>query len=433
MPFVSISNRQNTVRATTAKLAAIAALSVVLSACGTAGNSGGLGDLAKSDSTAVIPALNTPIPIGKSPTPTMTPTNTPVPSPTTLPSPTPLPYTDDWPAELAAVADTMIDQEEGVFGVVILEESGDVLYSRNSTMPFITASLYKLILMADILMRVEQGELTLDQPITLQPDFFEDGEAGDTYFTAEEVGGTATIRELLYYVGDYSSNVSARCLLQFTNWESMTQTARQSGMERTYFFVNPDDLAEWPPAPGPDSSQEEADLARQFVEENFQASGPVNLTTSKDMAAYQLGLIKGTVVSPYVSAQILSILKEQEIDDRIPALLDDRFNFAHKPGNLIHAVHDVGVIFTPGEARVLTALSEGLIWDGRAHELIQRLALIATGQIDIPPISEAAMRDDGVVQVEFGPPKDAREIVRDPEVIIGIPTPTSAPDTSPEA
>ncbi|CAN5855599.1 hypothetical protein BH24CHL4_BH24CHL4_21250 [soil metagenome] len=400
------------------------ALAVVLVGCGTAGTGNAVGEISQADNSTTIPALNTPIPIGRSPTPTVTPTNTPV------PSPTPIPYSNEWPAKLASTADSMIDQEEGVFGVMILEESGDVLYSRNSTMPFITASLYKLILMADILKRVEQGELTLDQPITLNPEFFEDGVAGDTYFTADEVGGTATIRELLYYVGDYSSNVSARSLLQFTNWDSMTQTARQSGMERTYFFVNPENLAEWPTAPGPDSSQEETDLARQFIEDSVEESGPVNLTTSKDMAAYQLGLIKGTVVSPYVSAQILSILREQEIDDRIPALLDERFDAAHKPGNLIHAAHDVGVIFTPGEPRVLSALSEALIWDGRAHELIQRLALIATGQTDIPPISESAMVDGVVVAVVFGPPKDAREIVKDPEVIR---TPTPGSETSPEA
>jgi hypothetical protein len=136
------------------------------------------------------------------------------------------------------------------------------------------------------------------------------------------------------------------------------------------------------------------------------------------MASYQLGLIDGTVVSPYVSAQILSILRLQEIDDRIPVLLDSRFTVANKPGNLIHAVHDVGVIFTPGEPRVLAALSEGLIWDGRDHEVIQRLALVATGNRDVPPVSEAAMQDHGVVEVVFGPATDSREVIADPARIV---------------
>jgi len=82
---------------------------------------------------------------------------------------------------------------------------------------------------------------------------------------------------------------------------------------------------------------------------------------------------------------------------------------------------------------VLSALSEAVVWDGRAHELIQRLALIATGQTNIPPISDSAMIDGGVVQVVFGPPKDAREVIEDPEVIVGVPTPTPAPEPGTDA
>lgn len=365
------------------------------------------------------PIIQTPLSIRQSPTPLPTATFTPEPTATLVP------YSDEWPESLKAVADDLITQEDGVFGVVMLDSAGNVLYSRNSTLPFITASLYKLVVMADILKRVEYGEISLDQEILLEPSLFEDGEDGDTYFTAADIGGYATVRELLYYVGDYSSNVSARILLRFTDWASLTETARQSGMEQTYFYVDPTTTSLWPPTPGPDSSPEEAEIARAFVIENFETTGPVNLTTAKDMAAYQLGLINGTVVSPYVSAQILSILQRQEINDRIPVLLDPRFHSAHKPGNLIHAVHDVGVIFTPSQPRVLAALSEGLVWDGRAHEVIQRLALVAIGQQDIPPVSEASMQDHGVVQVVFGPAVDAHTLVADPQVIIAAPTATS--------
>jgi beta-lactamase class A len=394
----------------------IAMAMVSLASCGAAGTPRSDPEvIGQAESTTTT--LRTPIPIGRSPTPMPTPTITPIPSPTQIP------YSDEWNPDLAQVADRLIDAEEGVFGVVFLDRDGEVLYSRNSETPFITASLYKLVLMADILKRVEQGELTLDQEVRLDETFFTEGIAGDTYWTAQDVGTTAPIRELLLAVSAYSSNVSARSLLQFTTWESLTLTARQSGMERTYFLVNPRLLDEWPPAPGSDSSQAEVDIARQFIEESFDESGPVNLSTPKDMASYQFGLLDGTVVSPYVSEQLLSMQRYQQIDDRIPALLDDRFTVAHKPGNLIHVVHDVGIIYTPSEPRVLAAMSEALIWDGRAHELIQRLALIATNQSDIPPISAEAMVEGGGIVVEFAPPPDPSTVVLDPEVIVGVPTP----------
>ncbi|MBX3070962.1 MAG: serine hydrolase [Thermomicrobiales bacterium] len=401
-------------------LAVVCLALLLLAGCGTAG-SGGPGEI--SMNSGETPEIQTPVSISRSPTPEPTPTFTPE------PTNTPIPYTDDWPADLATVADNLIDQEDGVFGVVILDAEGEVLYSRNSTIPFVTASLYKLVVMADILKRVERGEISLDQEILLEPALFQDGEDGDTYFTAADIGGTATVRDFLYYVGDYSSNVSARALLRFTDWQSLTETARQSGMTQTYFYVDPTTTSLWPPTPGADSSAGEAAVAESFVMDQFTSSGPVNLTTAMDMASYQLGLINGTVVSPYVSAQILSILRLQEIDDRIPVLLDSRFTVANKPGNLIHAVHDVGIIFTPGEPRVLAALSEGLIWDGRAHEVIQRLALIATGNRDVPPVSEAAMQDHGVVEVVFGPATDSREVIADPAQIVS-PEATTEPSAS---
>ncbi|MGE3797185.1 MAG: serine hydrolase [Thermomicrobiales bacterium] len=405
-------------------IAAAALCLLMLAGCGAAG-SGSPGRTVSQELTQT-PGVQTPLSISVSPTPQPTPTNTPE------PTNTPIPYTDEWPADLAQVADNLIDQEDGVFGVVILDGDGTVLYSRNSTVPFITASLYKLVVMADILKRVEYGEISLDEEIVLEPALFEEGVDGDTFFKPEDVGTTTTIRDMLYYVGDYSSNVSARALLRYTNWDSLTQTARESGMEQTYFYVDPTTTSLWPPVAGPDSTQAEVDIARQFIEENFEAAGPVNLTTSKDMAAYQLGLLQGTVVSPYVSAQILSILRYQEIDDRIPVLLDSRFSTAHKPGNLIHAVHDVGIIFTPGEPRVIAALSGGLIWDGRAHEVIQRLALVATGQRDVPPVSEASMQDHGVVQVVFGDPLNARELVADPAEIRERPAPSGESSAQPD-
>lgn len=396
------------------RLALLPLVAVLLVACGTAGNPDPA-DLA-DNSTAIV--VNTPIPIRQSPTPTATATST------ATATATAIPYSDDWPPELVTVADNLIEAEDGVFGVVILDSDGNVLYSHNSTTPFITASLYKLVLMADIFKRVEFGELSLNQEVTLQPDFFEDGEAGDTYFTAADLGGSAPIRELLLAVGDYSSNVSARSLLQFTNWASLNETARECGMVRTHLMANPAELPEWPPIAGADGSQEDSDTMRAFIEQSFADSGPVNLSTAQDMAAYQLGLIQGTVVSPYVSAQILSILRYQEIRDRIPALLDDQFTTANKPGNLVHAVHDVGVIFTPGEPRVLAAMSGAVVWDGRAHELIQRLALIAVGRTNIPPISDRAMEDGGGMQVVFGPPQDPNAVIADPEALLGTRTPT---------
>ncbi|CAN5646725.1 hypothetical protein BH23CHL5_BH23CHL5_25280 [soil metagenome] len=384
----------------TPKLAVLLAVVLAVAACGSSQDQK-TGEIAQPVGTGQ-PELHTPIPIGRSPTPTVAPTNTPA------------PFDQTWRPAQTEAANRLIDAEEGVFGVVIMDEAGNVLFSRNSTAPFVTASLYKLVVMADILKRLELGELDLDEPIYLEPEVFLDGIGGDTYFLSSDVSGTSTIREMLLAVGAYSSNVSARTLLTFTDTDSLNETAREIGMENTWILTPFESIESWPPQPGPDSSQAETDLAARFVEDLVQDDGIVSLTTSMDMATYQLGLARGTTISPWVSEQILAICFEQQIRDRIPYLLDGRFTVSNKPGNLIRVVNDVGVIFTPGEPRVVSVLSEALIWDGRAHEVIQRLALIATGETTVPPISEESMMEGGGVPVVFGAAPDPRTIIDDP-------------------
>ena len=133
-----------------------------------------------------------------------------------------------------------------------------------------------------------------------------------------------------------------------------------------------------------------------------------------DMALYQQKALTGTLFSPWVSAQIVSILEQQQIVDRIPYLLSDDYTVANKPGNLIHVVNDTGIIKSADGDVIVTVLSLGLTWDGRATEVIQRVALVATGETGLPPITEESMIDGGPPDTVFGPPPDPTMVVSDP-------------------
>src|SRR5690606_33813319 len=99
----------------------------------------------------------------------------------------------------------------------------------------------------------------------------------------------------------------------------------------TYILAELDEVPGWPPEPGADSSPEDIELARQYLEASYE-EGPVNITTPLDMATYNLGLLDGTIISPWVSEQILTILEEQLIRDRIPFLLPEGVESINKPG-----------------------------------------------------------------------------------------------------
>lgn len=361
-------------------MAALALPMVLLAGCG------------QSRGTVEIPptaTIGTEVALVVTPIFTVPPTETPVPSPTPTIPPTPE-FIDGVPTSPEQAATTALLQgEPGVYGVSVLGTDGKVIAAHNSHIPFVTASTYKLVLMADILKKVEAGELDLQQTYALSEDLFSAG-GGDMYFATEEAGAMATLDDLLFAAGAYSSNVAGLTMLKLTTPESLRQTAEQIGMNETWLLSDPTTLPIWPPKAAPDATQADADAARAYIEESA-LLGPVNITTPFDMATYMQKLSTNTLISPFVSDKIMSILDGQMIRDRLPYLQPDGVKVIDKPGNLEDVVNDVGILYLPnGEVRTAALLSMGMPDDDHATQVEQRLALIASGNFDLPPYYENA-------------------------------------------
>ncbi|MCO5221039.1 MAG: class A beta-lactamase-related serine hydrolase [Thermomicrobiales bacterium] len=352
--------------------------SVVLTACGK--QSGSVETPPTATMTAEVAQVVTPIF-------TVPPTETPTIPPTPTVPPTPE-FIDGVPTspEQAATVGLLMD-EPGVYGVAVLGRDGRVIVSHNAHVPFVTASTYKLLVMADILRKVEAGELSLEQTFVLEGRLFDQG-GGDMYFATSEAGEIATLQDLLFAAGAFSSNVAGLTMLTLTSPESLRETAELIGMNDTWLLSDPLTLPNWPPQPAPDATPEDVAQAQAYIEASAQL-GPVNITTPFDMATYMLELSNNTLISPFVSEQIKGILEEQLIRDRIPYHLPDGYTAMEKPGNLEDVVNDVGFITLPnGEVRSLALLSLDVPDDDHATQVEQRLALIAVGLFDLPPYDD---------------------------------------------
>lgn len=296
-------------------------------------------------------------------------------------------------SRLTAIPDTpeqhhateLLSGEPGIYGFVVLDADGTILASHNGELPFITASTYKLVLMADIYRRIEQGILSLDQPVMLDAALF--GNYGDMYFAHEDIWSSFPLQEYLFAMGAYSSNAAARTLLTLTSPTVLRQTAVTIGMENTHLFVNVVDLPMWPPLPGVDGSVDDLLAAQIYLEQSVLEEGSVSITTPLDMARYQLAMLHGTLISPWASSQIATILEQQLIRDRIPFFFED-IQVLNKPGNLDDAVNDVGVLYLDDGPRAVVTLAQNVPDTDRATLIEQRLALIAAGVEDIPPIPD---------------------------------------------
>lgn len=276
---------------------------------------------------------------------------------------------------LADEIPSILSNDTGVYGVVVVDPNGSIVYEHNADVPFISASLYKLPLMAQIYSMIDAGAVTLDQEIFLDEAFFPGwDEAGDSYYSYEFMGMSTSVEEALFAAGAYSSNVGALALASLTTWTAIESTAQTLGMTSTHLVVNPTALAQWPPVRGASDDEAALSQAVAFVELFAMEDGTVMITTPRDIATFFSMLLNGMVVSTGASAGITAILEQQMVDDRFPQLLPEGTELIHKTGNLEHVVHDAGTIFTTSGPVILAALSEDTYDDSVATWIIQELA-----------------------------------------------------------
>jgi beta-lactamase class A len=312
----------------------------------------------------------------------------PTPSPTVeAPAPPTATAVPDDPALATAVSE-LIAGRAGVYGIIIEQSDTGARYSSNADAPFLAASLYKLVLIADIYTGIEEGVLDPETQLELLPEYFPGvDEPEDSYYGADFVGVVVPIDELLFATGAYSSNVAAHALLDLTDDSDLEAMAQKLGMDDTHFHVEPPDMQDWPPTEIADTDPAMLEEAVTFVEAQA-VDGPLMLTTPHDMETYFKKLLDGEVVNPEVSALILDTLKSQAVDDRFPCLLPFETEMAHKTGNVDHVVHDVGIIWGADGPTILIAMIEDSTDDAEATLIIQRLALIAYGE-EAPGVAEA--------------------------------------------
>lgn len=302
--------------------------------------------------------------------------------------------------DVGKLAAKLLLLEQGVYGVVLMRSDGTVLFKQNAELPFVTASLYKLVVMVDFFRSREFGEINFEQWVVLDESFFSvfEGDEEDVIYDSSMVGAELQIGELLQSMITLSSNVAARALLSLTSPEVLNEIAANLGMSSTHLLLEMKDVSPWPPESISGDNPAATEEALRFVAE-LGETGLVNITTPADIATFFMELANREIVSPEASDEMLSLLERQEINDRLPALLPDGTVCAHKTGDLNNVVHDAGIVYGEGGPVIATVLTEAVPDHERTINVIQRLGLIAFGDYDLPPIPESATPAPGTTPV----------------------------------
>lgn len=262
----------------------------------------------------------------------------------------------------------------GAAGIAVADAATGFFYGHDADRVFPSASLYKLGVMVEAYRAAAAGQLSLDATtITIVPDDLTD----DGYYTPE--GVTLTVREAIERMITISDNSPAIALVALLGASTIDATVASIGLTdtRLNFYRTTD------------------------------RTGDYNTTTARDMIRLFVGLVKGTVISPAASAEMLGVLGRQQVNDRLSTGFPSGTRFSHKTGDLDGVMHDAGVVWTATGPRVVVALTAdyadrdaAIALDGRlaADSFSAQISRFSAWLVLAPsPVAAPAMRTDQVV------------------------------------
>jgi beta-lactamase class A len=245
------------------------------------------------------------------------------------------------------LVEQFLGQQKGKFAVAARDFAGQSSVEIAPRDLFELASLYKVVLMAEVMRRVAGGELGLTDRIRTAPDYgFGEPEGGvppDTQLSIDEAIG-AMIR--------VSSNGAALALIDRIGEQAVEAAPGRFGMGDTTI-----DVAS---GSGP---------GHYLVEAHGSA---------RDLAELFLKLGRGQVVSRALDARMAGYLLGQTIDDRLPALLPPGTPIAHKTGELDDLTHDAGMVYLPGRPYAVAVLAQAAA-PGEGRAIVAEVSRILYG------------------------------------------------------
>jgi beta-lactamase class A len=245
--------------------------------------------------------------------------------------------------DLQARVQKLIDSSGAEVAVVLrtLDGKDEVLIDADKS--FHAASTMKVPVMIELFRQAEEGQLKLDEPLTIKNEFHSivdrsvyqlsvsDDSDAEVY---RAVGQSLPVRTLCEAMITVSSNFAANLLIERVGAENVRTTVRHLG---AYGMV----------------------VLRGVEDQKAFDQGLSNATTARALAVLMQDLAEGKAVSPRADAEMVAILKRQKLNDAIPAGLPEGTPVAHKTGTITKIHHDAAIVYGP-RPYVLVILVRGI-------------------------------------------------------------------------
>jgi beta-lactamase class A len=248
-------------------------------------------------------------------------------------------------AELKNRIEDYFKSVAGTFAVAYYNLSTDEELLINDKETFHAASTMKTPVMIEVFKQEHLGIIKTDKQIIVENEFksivdssvysMDIGEdSGEELY--KYIGQKRTVRELVFDMITVSSNLATNILIELVNPENIMTTMKEIGADDIKVLRGVEDIKAF------------------------------NLGLNNTITAYDLMIIFKKIasyelISEKVCNEMINILLNQKLKNKIPARLPFNVKVAHKTGSITGVEHDSGIVFLPdGNKYVLVLLSKNL-------------------------------------------------------------------------
>jgi beta-lactamase class A len=234
----------------------------------------------------------------------------------------------------------------GTYGVVVFDPYSGETASLNPDRRFVAASLSKLYALLTLYKAASQGELSLDDEITMRSsDVWAYGTGVLAKYPSKyPVGYTMTLRECAEFMIKESDNTAELMLNRYLGEKNIEAELHRIGADSTRYW------------------------------------SPINTTTPNNILLVLKKIADPSYTSPQLSAEMLELMTNTAFEDRLPGPLPEGARISHKIGSYESTFSDAGIVFpegrTNGQEYYIVVFSEGAA-QGEAIETIQDVSLAA--------------------------------------------------------
>ena len=239
--------------------------------------------------------------------------------------------------------EAIVGEQEGVYGISVLEPDSRARVSLRGDEEFVAASIGKLPPFAALYAAAARGKIDLDEEISIRTGDVQSYGSGGLHGFG--VGYSLSLRECAYRLVNHSDNTAWSMLDRRLGKGEIGAELKSMGIQDSSYYGH---------------------LSGYY-------------TTPNDVLLLLEQISDPHFTDEYLSVEMLEVMTETSVEDRIPEKLPEDVRVAHKTGSYEGNFGDAGVVFyrdSQGEARryYLTVLSEGT-GEYQARDVIQEISL----------------------------------------------------------